>query len=545
MTKRMNLIEKTMVIKRIYVFLIGCFILFSICTNCTNRSNSDFVRIEGDHFEIENDTFFPLMLNYMVSFQSNGNCFIVEPSTTYDSLHYEDAVGKKAVKDQLMGHFGLIKDLGFNTVRICFDRVGQDEDGRYFYQADRKFYLDKKKDRKAIFRGLDRLLTVAEKQGLKVMLLIKPPFVENNDLQIFTKELLNYFKNCPTLFAYDFMNEPIYFDPCEDRKKMEAVAIVSQWKKMMLEHAPHQLFTIGFSEPIETFEWDCSVLPVDFVEVHTYHPLRVPSEIYWFSRHCGKPWMIGETGLPADNDSITYEAQAQFVREAYQLTRDAGGCGFGLWEFQENPGGTYEASYTGLLRHGGETHTTRNGDYTIKGTLKPAARVIATLEQNYRPKMQILPANYYNMVGYKNIRIKGRILDTVTGAGIEGAVIRGWNENWSVGMNTYSDENGCFELYCNDPCTHFEISAAGYSKIKFDRSIDFVPLSKNAGDIHNLPQKELEYHMISYHPFVKKEIPDTCFFKVMNFDPELFHQAIWEGDLGTCHLDKLDKPATL
>ena len=537
MTRKMNLTAKGMKFNKLYLFIIGVSIFFS---SCMMDRKSDFICMDGDHFVAAQDTFFPLMLNYVVSFQSHGNRFVVAPSIYYDSLGYADAVGRQAVRKQLLGHFGLIKDMGFNTVRICFDRTGQDDDGRYYYQADRKFYLDQKKDRKAIFRGLNRLVSAAEKQGLKIMLLLKPPFPENSDLKNFTEELLDYFKNCPTLFAYDFMNEPLYFDPCEDRKKMEAVAIVSRWKKMMTEHAPNQLFTIGFSEPIEIFEWDCSILPVDFVEVHTYHPLRVPSEIFWYSNHCRKPWMIGETGLPADNDSITYEEQAQFVREAYQLTRDAGGCGFGLWQFQETPSDSYEGAHTGLLTHEGITRVKgSSGDFYIKGSLKPAARVVATLEQNYVPREIKRPANYYNMVGYKNIRINGQIMDTLTGERIEGAVIRGWNDDWSVGMNTYSDENGRFELYCNDACNHFEISAPGYSKVKFDRTIDFAPLSKGAGDIHNLPDQKLEYHMISYHPFVKKNIPDSCFFHLMNFDPELFGQADWEGELGILKLEKL------
>lgn len=500
---------------------------------------ASFVSIEGNHFKVENDPFFPLMLNYIVSFQSEGDLFIVAPSLTYDSCGYADAVGKEAVNLQLTGHFGLIRKLGFNTLRICFDRTGQDIDGRYYYQANRKFYLDNKDDRQSILNGLNDLIETAGAQGLKVMLLIKPPFKEHKDLQAFTKELLEHFRNCPTVFAYDFMNEPLYFDPEPKREKTDALSIVTQWKLLVRRHAPNQLFTIGFTEPIEVFEWDCSILPVDFVEIHTYHPLRVPSEIYWYSKYCNKPWIIGETGLPADNDSITYEEQAQFVREAYQLTRDAGGCGFGLWEFQDNPTCTFEASYTGLLSHGGRTCLTDNGDFTIKGTLKPAAHVIATLEKNYAPRLYERPANYYNMLGYKNIRISGRMVDATTGKGIEGATIRGWNDNWSVGMNTYSDKDGYFELYCNDVCTHFEISAAGFSKIKLDRDITFLPLTDDAGDIHNQPDKEIEYQQISYHPFARKEIPDSSFFKVLNFDPALFHQAKWAGDIGVLKLTRL------
>lgn len=524
---------------KLYLFFFILSGFFLSCKNHTTVSNADFVAVEDDHFVVAGDTFFPLMLNYTVSFQSKKDQFIVAPFIYYDSAGHADAVGEKAVKEQLLAHFGLIKDMGFNSLRICFDRIIDDDDGRYYYKADRNFYLDDKKDREAIFRGLDQLIKVADEKGLRIMLLIKPPFEKKSDLQLFTIELLEHFKNCPTLFAYDFMNEPLYFDTCKYRDKLESVDIVRQWKQMMAEHAPNQLFTIGFAEPIETFEWDCSLLPVDFVEFHTYHPLRVPSEIYWYAHYCGKPWMIGETNLPADNDSISYEEQAQFVREAYQITRDAGGCGFGLWEYQEVPIYPYEARHTAILRHGGEIKTQHSKDFTIKGTMKPVAHLIADLEKNYTPRPFQQPINYYNMLGYKNIRIKGRVLCTETGEGIEGAVIRGWNENWSVGMNTYSDEDGYFELYSNDVCKHFEISAPGHSTMLFDRDINFMPLSNHADDISNLPAKELEYQQISYKPFVTKDIPDNEFFKVMNFDTDHFHQAQWEGNLGIIKLEKL------
>lgn len=524
--------------RNFFYVLVVMAVLLTSCSQPVSSEKSTFVRIENKHFVIGEETFFPLMLNYIVSFQGSHGQFLVTPSLSYDSCGYADAVGEEAVRNQLLAHFGLIRDLGFNTIRVCFDRLGQDGDGRYFYQADRKFYLDKKSDRQAILQGLGQMVDVAEQQDLKVMLLIKPPFKEDSDLQLFTKELLEYFQKNPTLFAYDFMNEPLYFDPASQRSKLDAFAIVCHWKWMVKKYAPNQLFTIGFSEPIEVFEWDCSLLPVDFVEIHSYHPLRVPSEIYWYSRYCGKPWMIGETGLPADNDSITYGEQAQFVTEAYQLTRDAGGCGFGLWEFQECKGGTYEASYTGLLTHGGVTRSNRGGDFLVKGTLKLAARIIATLEQNYTPRPYQRPVNYYNMLGYKNIRISGRIIDRKTGMGVDGAVIRGWNDDWSVGMNTYSDANGHFNLYCNDLCTHFEISAAGYTKIKFDKNVALVPQLASE-EIQDLPERGREYHQISYHPFVRKSIADTSFFQIMEFEPSLFGHANWDGSLGELHLQKI------
>jgi hypothetical protein len=100
----------------------------------------------------------------------------------------------------------------------------------------------------------------------------------------------------------------------------------------------------------------------------------------------------------------------------------------------------------------------------------------------------IPPANYYNMLAYKNLAVTGRVLDS-EGAPIEGAVVRGWNDDWSVGMNTYTDSTGHFRLVSNDICTHFEISAPHHSREKFNRTPSYP-----AGLA--LPDKGREYQQI-------------------------------------------------
>ena len=491
-------------------------------------AQTDFIYIEDNLFKLHGAPYFPMMLNYVVSFQSSENGdFIITPSIHYDSVGYVEAWGKEAVKEQLNGHFQLITEMGFNTLRVCFDRTGNDEDGIYYQAGDRKYHISDSRDRQAILCGMKEFLNIAEAHGLRVMLLIKPP-LDDPQLEDFTIRMLRAFRDCPTLFAYDFMNEPLYFDPVEKRGKKEALQIVKHWKELMTKHAPYQLFTMGFSEPIEVFEWDPAMLPVDFVEFHTYHPLRVASEIYWYSQYVGKPWMIGETGLPADGDSISYEEQAAFLCETYQLVRDAGGCGYGWWEFQELPGTHFEAQYTGLLNHEGRTQTA-DGKYTVMGTLKPAAHCIKSLA-DYVPKSIKRPVNYYNMLGYKNIRISGTIIDQRTKQPIEGAVIRGWNEWWSVGMNTYSDENGRFTLYSNDECVHFEISAPGKSKVKFDKKITYCCADDEKFDVNNLPDRMLEYHQISHHRFLS--CSDSTWTPVLSFRPYEFNQCKWTGEMG-------------
>ena len=259
-----------------------------------------------------------------------------------------------------------------------------------------------------------------------------------------------------------------------------------EWCQLVRRYAPHQLFTIATAEPIEVFEWDPSLLPIDFIEMHTYHPLRVQSEMYWYSRYCGKPWMVGETGLPADDDSVPYAAQAQFIAETYAYARPCGAAGFGWWEFQDYPAGiNFEAQYTGLrtptgIRKPAVKEVLRLLDWPRNQELPKSSTPLDTLSH---------PANYYNMLAYCNLAHTGCVV-AADGRPIEGAVVRGWNEDWSVGMNTFTDSMGHFRLVSNDLCTHFEISAPGYDRIKFDHR------APHGLRLTQLPDRKREYQSI-------------------------------------------------
>lgn len=391
------------------------------------------------------------MLNYKVDVDS-----IISPASYYGSGSFDS-------------HFAQIGGWGFNCVRLCIDVQTADSDTA------------------AMFRSLDRVLDTAALHGLRVMLLIKPPLDEH---QVnYTAGLLRHFSSNPTIWAYDFMNEPLYFDPVSDRPKLDAYRIVDGWRSMMVRYAPHQLFTIGFSEPIEVFEWDPSILPVDFVEIHTYHPLRVAAEIYWYAHYVKRPFIIGETSLPADNDSVPYEWQAIFMRESYQCAVANGAIGYGWWEFQDYPDGiNFEAQRTGLRDE--------------RGAAKPAAAVVASLRQ-LPPDTAFShpPVNYFNMLGYHNFDIDGTVIDADTRKPIEGAVIRAGNDDWSVGLNTFSNQYGHFSLTSNDICTHFIVSAPGMETLKFSRCYDVdEPLDWYKSQVSD---RLLEYQRISYEPFLQ------------------------------------------
>lgn len=526
------------------------FLLCAIVVSCNTEqlkkdlSKTNFVYIKASKFQLKGADFFPIMLNYVPAFRKAGNDYVLSPVKEYENPDKYETNTKDSIQHQLKGHLQLIKEMGFNSIRLCFNRVNKDGT-KYFYYADSdKLYLEK--DSSKIITALQGFVDLAAGCDLRVMLLIAAPVDE--ETENFTIKLLKHFQNNPSVFSYDFFNEPLYFDNADlpgdkqAREKKDAYKIVCKWKNLMTENAPNQLFTIGFSEPIEVFEWDPSIMPVDFVAFHTYHPLRVPNEIYWYSKYVNKPWMIGETALPANNDSITYNEQRQFMKEVYGRIIDCGGAGLGWWEFQEIPYTHFEAQYTGLLTHTGVT-TTKDGKYTIQGTVKPAIKEIAKFKERKAKNNCNCMDNYYNMVGYTNIVLNGKIVNKDNGNPIEGAVIRGWNEWWSVGQNTFSNKKGEFTLYSNDVCMHFEISAPGMTKVKFDYKANYKPIAQTSVTLTTLPNQYLEYHKISYKPFLLNNIlPDSGSDApfLFNFDKSKFGNALFQGQMKEVELSKLE-----
>lgn len=413
-----------------------------LLTGCSGRMEG-YVHLAGDHFELDGEAWWPVMLNYKAFFAERDSGVTVVPAPWYTG-------------DDIGAHFDAIAACGFNAVRVCLD------------------VSDSVADPTERWRATRRMVERAGRSGLRVMLLVKPPF--EGYWRDYAVGLMKMMADEPSLWAWDLMNEPLYFDPAAEREKSETVAEVCRWRDLVRRHAPRHLFTVALAEPIEVFEWDPSLLPVDFVEIHTYHPLRVASEMWWYSHYSGRPWMVGETGLPADGDSVPYNMQCRFMEETLRYARSCGACGYGWWEFQDAPYGVnFEAQYTGLR--------------DTQGAMKwDVAALLGRLLQEPVTAAASAPVNYGNMLAYDQIALVGRITDR-SGHAVEGAVVRGWNDDWSVGMNTYTDADGCFRLVSNDSCVHFELSAPGYSHLKFDRR-GIIPQGLS------LERREREYQQI-------------------------------------------------
>lgn len=473
-----------------------------------------FVYLEGTNFALDGMPWFPMMINYKVDWHG---------TEMVPASYYGDS-------GSMMDHFLMMSEAGFNAVRVCMDVVNSDDKGFFF---NSEAYLVR--DSAAIFSSVGRMLDCADSAGLRVMLLIRKPV--DDDVAVFTQALLRHFAGCKTLFAYDFFNEPLYFDEQKDRTKKEAYDLVKEWRGWMDKYAPHQLFTVALSEPIEVFVWDASILPVDFVEIHTYHPMRVCNEMYWYGHAVGKPWMVGETALPADGETVSFEAQREFFLHTFSQALLNGACGYGWWEFGNCPQGVnFEAQYPGLFLP--EPKPVLEEIRKLKAQHEPHIEKlktdgIPTVYETYLwwagEQKACSPAigNYTNMLGYENIMLEGDIVDDRTGKPLAWAVIRGWNRDWSVGVNTFTDQNGHFCLFSNDSCVYFTLSAPGYQT-----PAQFLKDNYQLNDVNGNPVLSVEL------PNLKREYQQIPLLEPMK-DINRNNFKGYRGYLGTFRLKRL------
>ena len=504
-----------------------------------------FVYLENDSFRLAESTFFPKLMNYIICPREIDGRIILSPSLEYDDPAVFDSNTEIESEERLRTHFKVIKKMGFNSLRLVglnqLDLIEADFETsiEVFQNRDRGNRQLNEKLTDDLVAALRKVVEIAREEELRIMLLLPKPMKNLNysfKKKKYVEKILKTFSETPTIFAYDFFNEPIYFDNEEQenskdrfREKSNAKALVEKWLKQMKSYAPNQLLTISFAEPIEVFEWDPSILPVDFVSIHTYHPLRVPNEIYWFSKYIKKPWIITETSLPADNDSIAYADQVLFLKEALQRTINCGGIGFGWWQYQDVKWGPFEHNYTPLISIGERIELDSNT--YIKGQFKDAAFLLPKLPMSKNGDCDC-HVNYYNMMGYNNYKIKGTVVDE-QGRGIEGAVIRGWNEYWTIGMNTFTNQKGEFNLYSNDENVHFEISAPGYSRVSFYKELEYTPDPRTI----KLEDVGLEYHGNHFQWYLDSTYAGRSVF---TFDESLFSNYKTTASLGKIQLDKLD-----
>jgi hypothetical protein len=459
--------------KYILLFIFLCAVTI-IYLSFPLRRAEHFVSISDHSFMLDKKPFYPIALNYIVTMQGDkeGNIW---PSSFngYNAGEKYQYTTKDSCIMQLKAEMDLIREMGFNTIRVV--RIGEEmldeKTGNLSVGAmvnnehTNMLSLEDNVNYKKYAGALAELFDLADKAGLKVIFLVNvQPDAPSTEYHLV--RLIKQFKDTPALMAYDLFNEPLYFDK-KERNKEDVIAITKRWNHLLKMYAPHQLFTIGLEGIREVFEWDPNILDVDFVSLHPYQyePEQVRNEIYWYGKYITKPWMIGETAISADNDSVSYETQRKFAEVTLKQAYNCGAMGYSWWQYKDVDWHLFHANFMGVVNWKGITQT-KKPNIPLTGTVKPLVQEFQKFDAT-APKGECeCFKNYYNYTSNNAFRIVGKMTDEKTGEGIEGAVILGWNEGWSHSYHTITKPDGSFELLSDYPYYHWMASATRYSMIR-------------------------------------------------------------------------------
>jgi hypothetical protein len=455
-----------------------------------------FVSMDDNGFVIGDEKFIPIVLNYKVSLQTDSMLVWPCPYLGYNTWGKHNYISRDSSLMELKADFELIRTLGFNSVRIVGigeHYVEDKESGdlsvnaRYNNSHDVLINFNKQKDYNSYLESIEDLFRIAEECDLKVIFLTRlfheVPSTEEN-----IAKLAGHFRNNTTLMAWDFFNEPLYFDSL-DHTKREVYDIVNEWQSILKLNAANHLSTIGITGIREVFQWDPNLLNVDFLSIHPYEyePEQVRNEMFWYDRFIDKPWIIGETAIPADGDSVPYEDQRVFAEKTLQQAFNCGAIGYSWWQYKDVEWYDFHANYMGVVSREGLMFSEDSIQMNV--TVKPVADAFRSFKPETGKCLWL--DNYYNYSEGDVFKLKGRMVDD-EGNPIEGGVILAWNEWWSSSYHTVTKTDGTFELKGTFPFFHWMASATRYSVIRGDINPEQAQKSVNDIPIYDLGDLEIE-----------------------------------------------------
>ncbi len=471
----MNLDRSTKGLAREWLFLaiLACGVIALVIVR-SERTPEGHVYMKDGRFELNGEPYFPMVLNYIMNLQSDGDRIWASPYQGYEPGYGFAHFDRDSCLMQFRSDLLLIKEMGFNALRIVKlaegpvrDHASGDLSLKVFKPdgKDTLLFLDQHVHEKQM-QAVKDVLRIAEETGIKIILLTNLHAGERAWEENWQRTVSSL-KDEKAILAFDLFNEPLYFDSLE-RTKEEVHAIVKGWRRSMEKFAPHHLFTIGLQGIREVPEWDPNILDVDFISFHPYEyePDQVRNEMRWYHENVEVPWIIGETSLPADNDSVPYSDQSAFAEKVLRQARDCGACGFSWWQYKDVEWGEFHPGFMGVVSLDGST-TIEGAPLPISGTPKPVSHAIKAFDPKAAAGECLLLPNYANYSEHRVSMLTGRLIDEERRP-IKGGFIIGWNEHWSHSYHTVSDENGYFELRGDMHFHHWMASATRYSHVRGD-----------------------------------------------------------------------------
>lgn len=438
-------------------------------------------------FTLGDSAFFPLAVNYLVGPRWENGELWFGPSAEYRTDIADHFCTKEMALERLRGDLDMIREMGCNSIRlvgICNDQGSDDiKDSLGLKVAlradhDTVILFGEDKALTLYLKAMDELLELCEQAGLMAVPLTTI-FLDAPANEQFLTRYLAHLNGTRSILAFDLFNEPLYFDR-KERPKREAIRVVARWRELMDLHAPDHLFTIGLTGIRESFEFDPNEIDVDFISFHPYEyePDQVRNELAWYGKELRVPWIIGETAIPADGDSVAYSEQVDFAMRTLHQARACGALGYSWWQYKDVRWNYFHADFMGLLAREGSS-TTSSGHH-VEGSPKPIAEVFRKFDPR-DPKGECeVPTNFFNYSQHRGSRITGKLV-TIGGDPIRQGVVIGWNEGWTTSYHTVTKDDGTFELlgdfrFCHWMATglSFSVKRGDPGEVLFSKATDGV-----------------------------------------------------------------------
>jgi hypothetical protein len=333
--------------KTIFLFIMVLLGISSL-TKAQVVPQNPFVYWENDQFMYQGEPFILKAANYHVSYHvkidgSDTTCYY---GPNYGCLYKWSGYypsDQDSLNDLMHAHFKLIKDMGFNTVRVLNWVACNDFEGanlylpvwdRYSYKltgfkvsvdscvGDCETYQDYlyfRDYQDKFFEASDKVMEIAAEYGLKVLWNCGAGELEYNlsEYHDFLDTISKRYANDTALFAYDFWAEPEAFaiasiDSNTVLTRQAAFNITNQMNSIIKTNDKNHFTTIGTVDLRHELDFGFKSLNADFLNVHIYDITAfyynlpdyateniLKRDIFWLKNNLtDKKWLIGEVGMP-------------------------------------------------------------------------------------------------------------------------------------------------------------------------------------------------------------------------------------------------------
>lgn len=389
------------------------FVIVIICPHTILSQGNDFVTLEGKQFKLNGANFYPMVMNYNIYITHNQGTsdYYATPASDYGPTSDYECTDQNSCNNRFQIEFAKIKDMGFNCIRVglgpiyrfdfatnntIFSMLYHDNLIPFWTTSNQYSNMDYpdfvNQTSQKYFDILTNFLDQADIAGLKVIFVTcedEGPNATNGyinfnpvytaqasmDYTVYLTKLASVLSYHTALLAYDLWNEPIYSHMYADEtgllNKQTICSYEREWFDGIKLIDQNHMITLGGSSVDEVFYWDMGSLKLDFYSLHTYPDYSkylLPNDVqasigngidrfkiicYWMSQVCPMPWIIGETGFAADDNTLpapqldsdpthklppgmygSEAQQTQFALESLDAVRNNLGSGYSWWAFQ-------------------------------------------------------------------------------------------------------------------------------------------------------------------------------------------------------------------